>query len=469
MEAKTKLVTTVLASFVEGKFYQSQDQAARELQETVRAVLDIDPEFVLKLAAYARNVMHLRSVPIFLLNEFANSGRIVNHSRKYVTACIGRADEITELLALSLESRKELPGQKPSQFILKGLAPAFNKFDEYQFAKYNRDGDVTLKDALFLTHPVAKNEGQQYLFDAIANETLETPDTWEVAISENGATKESWEAILPKMGYMALMRNLNGMLRNGVNPELILPKLTDPVAIQKSKQYPFRYYSAYKAIKDAGYMHDEALRAKAIMDGLNKAMDLSVANIPKIPGNSLVLLDVSGSMTWRTISAKSKVTPAEIARVFGAISSTVCDHADIIVFADQFGAIHFKENEGILQKMATIAGAHVGGGTEAHLPIDFCRKMKLKYDRVFLFSDMQCYTQDYYSESFAKSFTLYQREVAPTYLYSVDLVGYGTAVVPQDQKKVLLLSGFSEKLFEFIPRFETNRETLIQDIEDYKV
>lgn len=270
---------------------------------------------------------------------------------------------------------------------------------------------------------------------------------------------------------MALLRNLNNVLKVGVSSHhinLVYMALTDPIAIKKSKQYPFRYYSAYKAIKDAGYSFDDAKRASAVMDGLNKAMELSVANIPKIPGKSLVLVDVSGSMTWQTISKKSKVTPAEIAGLFGAIASDVCDNADIIVFADQFGAIHFKENDGILQKMGTIAGAHVGGGTEAHLPIEFCRKMKLKYDRVFLFSDMQAYTNDYY-QSFAKSFISYQREITPAYLYSVDLTGYGTAVVPQDQSKVLLLSGFSEKLFEFIPRFETNRETLVQNIEDYHI
>lgn len=198
MEAKTKLVTEVLASFVEGKFYQNKTQVVRDLQETVRTVLEIDPEFVLKLAVYARKVMYLRSVPLFLINEYANSGRILPNSRKYVSACIGRADEITELLALSLESREELPGKKASQFILKGLGPAFNNFDEYQFAKYNREATVTLKDALFLCHPCAKSLAQQTLFDAIANDDLATPDTWEVEISGKGSTKETWEAMLEK-------------------------------------------------------------------------------------------------------------------------------------------------------------------------------------------------------------------------------------------------------------------------------
>lgn len=474
MDAKTKLVTTVLASFVEGKFYQSRSQVINELRATVKAVLDVDPEFVLKLAVYARKVMLLRSVPLFLLNEYANSGARVSRSRKYVYNTVERVDEITELLALSMDSRKANPekfgNKKASMFILRGIAPAFNKFDEYQFSKYKGEGNaVSLKDALLMTHPCPKDKEQQALFDAIVNGTLAPPETWEVTISGSGASKESWESILPKMGYMALLRNLNNFIRHGVDLEQVISKLTNPVAIKKSKQYPFRYFSAYKAIKDAGYSGSEGRYASAVLNALEKAMELSVENVPKIPGKSLVLVDVSGSMSWRTISDKSKVTPAEIASLFGAISSKICDNAQVVVFADQFGVINFVEGSGMLKRMETITRANVGGGTEAHLPMEFARQKRVKYDRVFLFSDMQCYASGGYGASFAKSFTAYQREVEPAFLYSCDLVGYGTAQVPQSNDKVLMLSGFSEKLFDFVPKFEADRASLVKEIEGYKV
>jgi hypothetical protein len=156
--------------------------------------------------------------------------------------------------------------------------------------------------------------------------------------------------------------------------------------------------------------------------------------------------------------------------MFGAIASKVCDDADIVVFADRFGVVPFPADEGILNRMQRISGVHVGGGTEAYLPMDFARKMKVKYDRVFLFSDMQCYDHSRYGmNSFAKSFYAYQREVFPAYLYTVDLTGYGTAQVPQYNPKVCMLSGFSEKIFDFIPAFESDRETLVNNIEGYKL
>ena len=476
MDAKMKLVTETLASFVEGKFYTDKNISQQEFTKTVREVLKFDPEFVLKLAVYARKVMHLRSIPLFLLNEYANSGASVYGARKYVPACIERADEITELLSLSMHTRltdpeKRFRGKKASMFILKGLAPAFNAFDSYQFSKYKGlDSEVSMKDALLLAHPIPKDKEQQAIFDQIVNGTLAPPETWEVAISEHGASKESWEAILPKMGYMAVLRNLNNFIKHGVSLELVLNKLTDPVAIRKSKQYPFRFYSAYKTIKDTDYSSDVDRRyIQAILDGLEKAIAISAESIPKIPGRSLVLVDVSGSMSWGNISKHSKMTPADIAGMFGAISSKICDNADVIVFATEFGKVRFEKNQGILKRMELISRADVGGGTEAYKPVDYARKIRSKYDRIFLFSDMQCYDARGGFNSFARSFYGYQREVNNTYLYTIDLTGYGTAQVPQDNDKVLMLAGFSEKLFEFIPSFESDRLTLVQEIENLHV
>jgi hypothetical protein len=170
-------------------------------------------------------------------------------------------------------------------------------------------------------------------------------------------------------------------------------------------------------------------------------------------------------MTWKTISEHSKMTPADIAGMFGAISSRICEKSDVIVFASSYGRVVFEEDQETLDRVSMLRRVDVGGGTEAWKPMEHARQMKAKYDRIFMFSDMQCY--DNMDDNFAKSFLLYQREVAPAFLYSVDLMGYGTTQVPSNQDKVILMSGFSEKLFDFIPKFETGRETLIQDIEGY--
>lgn len=472
MKAKDELNTRVLSSFHEPKFYENRSEANLGLSQAISKVLDIDPEYVLKLAAYARNEFGLRSLPLILLNEFANSGKFVYGGRKYVPAVVQRADEITELMALSLHTRttnpeKKFEGKRQSMFIKNGLKKAIGKFDQYQLSKYNRDGEVKLRDVIFITHPKSDTAEQRATYDGIINGTLEPPETWEVYISTHGASKESWEKILPKMGFMAVLRNLNNFVKHDVNIDPVTELLTNPDAVRKSKLYPFRFFSARKALEESKTM-ENSFKVGKLINAVNVAMELSVENMPTIPGKSLIIVDASYSMTSR-VSDKSTVSCADIAGLFGAIASKMCESSDVIAFADEYGRVVLDENMNILDRMNKIRTADVGSATYAHKPMAHARRMKAAYDRIFLFSDMQCYADGYYGESFAKEFILYQREVKPAYLYSIDLTGYGTSQVPSDSQNVCLLAGFSEKIFKFIPLFEMNKSELIKDIEGYRV
>nr|WP_290932640.1 TROVE domain-containing protein [Haliscomenobacter sp.] len=123
-----------------------------------------------------------------------------------------------------------------SKQVQKGLADAFNKFDAYQFAKYNRVGsEVKLRDALFLTHPKAIDTAQQAIFDQIAKNELAVPYTWETKLSALGqvvfkdeiqkkaAFRQKWEELIDsgKLGYMALLRNLRNVIEAGVSTKAL--------------------------------------------------------------------------------------------------------------------------------------------------------------------------------------------------------------------------------------------------------
>ena len=149
----------------------------------------------------------------------------------------------------------------------KGLSAAFNKFDEYQFAKYNREAAVKFKDALFLVHPKAKDETQQELFDKIVRDELSIPYTWETELSTLGqikydsqelkkeAVRLKWEELIysNKLGYMATLRNLRNILEAEVSKDAlkkVCGYLTDEKAVAKSKQLPFRFLAAYLELKE---------------------------------------------------------------------------------------------------------------------------------------------------------------------------------------------------------------------------
>jgi len=267
MTPEWELYTTVVTTMgTEDKFYESGDDRVRRIADLVRKV---DAEFVAQLAVYARVEMHLRSVPLLLLVELANCHRGDSLVSRAVSRTVQRADEITELLmCYQWRMGKENLHGLSSQ-LRKGLAEAFNRFDEYQFAKYNRtDRKVTLRDALLLVHPKPKNAAQGELFRKILNGNLETPYTWETELSAVGQQKfysaeardqelcDTWQELIKsgRLGYMAMLRNLSNMTNLCIDDEckqIVCDRLSDEEAVHKGKQLPFRYLAAYlQLVKD---------------------------------------------------------------------------------------------------------------------------------------------------------------------------------------------------------------------------
>lgn len=271
MTPEWELYTTVVTTMgTEDKFYEKGEDRVRRIAELVRKV---DAEFVAQLAVYAREEIHLRSVPMLLLVELANCHRGDSLVSRAVSRTVQRADEITELL-MCYQWRMGRKGlRRLSSQLRKGLAEAFNRFDEYQFAKYNRtDRKVTLRDALLLVHPKPKDEAQGELFRKILNGSLETPYTWETELSAAGqrcsvsgkdkaeAKREAWQQLVEslRMGYMATLRNLRNMLKLRLDDESmqqVCDYLADPDAVRKSKQLPFRFLSAYLEIVSVRHPH----------------------------------------------------------------------------------------------------------------------------------------------------------------------------------------------------------------------
>lgn len=266
MTPEWELYTTVVTTMgVEDKFYESGEERVRRIADLVRKV---EPEFVAQLAVYTREEMHLRSVPLLLLVELDCCHQGDSLVSRAVGRTIQRADEITELLMCYLwrTGKSDLSGL--SSQLRKGLAEAFNKFDEYQFAKYNRKNrKVTLRDALALVHPKPKDDRQADIFRKIKSDTLETPVTWETELSAVGqrhfdseeekeeAKREVWRKLVQshRLGYMATLRNLRNMLKLGMDEEtiqMVCDYISNPEAVRKSKQLPFRFLSAFLELMD---------------------------------------------------------------------------------------------------------------------------------------------------------------------------------------------------------------------------
>jgi 60 kDa SS-A/Ro ribonucleoprotein len=295
-----QLRRSVLAHMLfEGEFYEDGKSAADRIVEHARAV---SPQELAAVAVEARAVHNLRHVPLLLTSVLADTGRVVpGLVSSTLEQVIWRADELGEFVSLYWRG-----GKTPlSAQVKKGLAAALRKFDAYQLAKYDRAAKVRLRDVLFLTHAKPADEAQAELWKKLAANELAAPDTWEVALSGGADKAETFARLLRdrKLGYLALLRNLRGMVEAGVDVELIRQALAERRGADRV--LPFRYTAAARACPQLEPAIDQALVA-------------AINGMSPLPGKTLVMVDVSGSM-FVPLSSKSDLTRADAAATLAAI------------------------------------------------------------------------------------------------------------------------------------------------------
>jgi 60 kDa SS-A/Ro ribonucleoprotein len=463
-----ELYTAVATAALNDQFYEN---ATDKLQRLRELIAKNDAEFVAKLAVYAREQMYLRSVPLVVTVELAKQQSGNSIVSKLANRVVQRADEITELLAYYAlaNERKDLKKlNKLSKQLQKGLADAFNKFDEYQFAKYNRDAEVKLKDALFLVHPKAKDEAQQVLFNKIVKDELTAPYTWEVELSALGqqkfdtvelkqaAVRAKWEELnfSNKMGYMATMRNLRNILEAEVSKEAlnkVCEYLGNAKAVANSKQLPFRFLSAYRELKQLSNG-----RVSKVLEALEEAVLQSAVNIAGYDENTKVVIaaDVSGSMQ-KTISAKSKVQNYDIGLMLAMLLQSRCENVITGMFGDTWKVINVPKKN-ILSNVDEFhrREGEVGYATNGYLVVKDLLDRKKVVDKVMLFTDCQLWDSNSGSENIADLWKQYKKMAPGAKLYLFDLAGYGNVPLNVQRDDVYLIAGWSDKIFGVLKAIE---------------
>ncbi|QHS57341.1 TROVE domain-containing protein [Mucilaginibacter sp. 14171R-50] len=495
LSPEMELYTAVVTWSLNDSFYEKDEARLARLQKLIAAC---NPVFVGKLAVYARTKMYMRSVPLVLVTELAKLHSGDDLVARVTDGVIGRADEITELLAC-YETLNKRTGTKKlnrlSKQMQKGLSAAFNRFDEYQFGKYNRDGAIKLRDALFLVHPKAKDELQQVLFNKIVNGDLQTPYTWETELSALGqigfdseeakaeAFRAKWEELIDsgKLGYMALLRNLRNIQEAGVSYahfQKVCARLADADEVARAKQFPFRYLAAYRELKATGTMAPVKGLAKKLsalllgnkgytselMNALEKAAQASAANIKGFNHETRVLLacDVSGSMQV-PVSAKSKILLYDVGLMLAMLLQSRCKNVEVGMFGDTWKTIVVPRNNilGNVQEFYRREG-EVGYSTNGYLVIKDILSRKAQMDKVFLFTDAQLWNSSSTTGDHIQPLWLrYKAEVSPNAkLYLFDLKGYGQAPLQILRNDVYLVAGWSDKVFEVLAALENGSSAL---------
>lgn len=201
--------------------------------------------------------------------------------------------------------------------------------------------------------------------------------TWEALAGwlQGPMDRAAWEAVIPSMGAMALVRNLRNFDQAGVSDEVaarVAAKISDPAEVARSRQFPFRYLAAYR--------HAPSLRWAY---PLEQALGHSLANVPALGGRTLVLVDRSGSMFFSRLSERSELTRADAAAVFGSALALRAADADLVEFGTSSKRVKYRKGESVLKILDRFGDL---GGTDT---TEAVRRHYKKHDRVLIVTDEQ--------------------------------------------------------------------------------
>ncbi len=313
LKDKTELVTILLTSFVNDQFYRSADDTQKRVAELVSKVAD--KKFIAKAAIYARNEFGMRSISHVVAGELAKSAAIKGESwtKSFYDQVVRRLDDMLEIVSyVWKEGKKPLPNS-----LKKGFRAAFNRFDGYQLSKYQANqAGFKLVDLVNLVHPIPTDRNKE-AFAALMNGKLKNLTTSQTALTDIGqkATSDTdknqlradfWLNSVTNrtIGYIDLVRSLTKIVTDAPAAiDATCDMLTDKGLIKNSKIMPFQLLTAIKMVQANAAGKD----TRNIVRALNDALNLSCDNIPLFDGNTVVVVDISGSMNT-PVSAKSTLS-----------------------------------------------------------------------------------------------------------------------------------------------------------------
>ncbi|MFF2408475.1 TROVE domain-containing protein [Streptomyces sp. NPDC058092] len=482
---RSELFLLAVANFVSQQtFYEDGEQRDNRFAELVRVLAVGDPEWTAGLLHWLRRDGGMRTASIVGAAEYVKARLDAGaddgpSNRQVVDSVLLRADEPGELLGY-WTSRYGRAVPKP---VKRGIADAVRRlYNGTSLLKYDtaskgyRFGDIlNLVHASPDPHKPWQGELFRYALDRrhhpeaavvpVSDRTLTAHRVlMELPVGERRAVVESadgaerlaaagmtwealagwlqgpmdaaaWEAVIPSMGAMALVRNLRNFDEAGVSDEVaaqVAAKICDPDVVAASRQFPFRYLAAYQHAPSLRWAHP-----------LEKALGHSLSNVPALPGRTLILVDRSGSM-WSPLSDRSQLNRADAAAIFGTALALRAAAADLVQFGTNSAPVRYRRRESVLKVLERFGDL---GGTNT---AEAVRRHYKRHDRVLIVTDEQA------SFSYAADATGSVPSGVPVYTWN--LAGYRVGHAESGGGNRHTFGGLSDAAFRMVPLLEAGRD-----------
>jgi 60 kDa SS-A/Ro ribonucleoprotein len=465
LTSEQALAQLAVTGCLNGTFYATaQDQ----LQAVLELANACEPEFVAKVAVYARRQDCMKDMPALLCAVLAVRdgellqkvfGRVIDNGkmlRNFVqivrSGAVGRKSLGTRPRRLV---RQWIAGQSMEQLFHASLGQKPSLCDVIRMV-HPKPNDT--QRANFYAYLIGKPFDREQLpdearqFEMFKNEEASLPNINFQFLSALPLTTAEWLVIAQRASWTTLRMNLNTFQRHGVfdcddTTMLIAARLADPDRILKAKAFPYQIMTTLLNIN-----HDAP---SVLRDALEQAMEIATANVPALPGRTVVAIDISGSMhapvTGYRTGSTSTTTCLDAAAVLAAAVLRRNPDAVVMPFHTKVSRIKLAANESIAGTASRLRELP-SGGTDCSVVLKELNRKRERADTVIFFSDNESWidaNRHGGCTGMLKEWRRFKVRNPGAQLVCIDIQPYTTVQAPVADD-VTHVGGFSDQVFEVL-------------------
>ena len=472
-DADHKLAQLAMSGTFGDIFYQS---AETELAEMIKVADLVEPEFLAKTAIYARENGHMKDMPAFMLAVLSSRDatlfsrvfpRIVTNGKML--------RNFVQIMRSGQTGRKSL-GSRPKAMVASWL----NTASDRALLQASVGNNPSLADVIKMVHPKPASPQRDALFAWLIGKPCDVallpgdvreyisfmktgagklPDVPFQMLTHLQLTTEHWSEIALTASWQMVRMNLNTFLRHKVLEDKdvvahVASVLRDPERIASANGFPYQLMTAYQALSDK--MPNE------VCEALHDAMELSVANVPKIEGKIVVCPDVSGSMNSPVTGYRKGATSVtRFVDVAGLVSAAFLRRNPttmVLPFEYTVCGTRLEPRDTILTNARKLADLG-GGGTNCSAPLELLIKTAKRADLIIYVSDNQSWadvSRGHGNTAMMQNWERFKIHNPKAKLVCIDIAPYGTTQV-KSRDDILNIGGFSDAVFDQIANFATDK------------
>jgi len=474
------------------------NDAKTQLKTLLTMAAEVSDEYLARVAVYSREQGYMKDMPAALLAVLSTRSpklfrkvfsRIVDNPRMIRT--------FVQIMRSGAVGRRSL-GNAPKKMIQR----AIQNMPGFLLLNSSVGNNPSMSDVIKMVHPrpvdtnnLTKNEmqaafawiiGKEYNpehlpkafqeYEAFkAGERAEVPRcNFRLIDGLETTTEDHWRQLGYGMNWTTLKMNLNTLARHGALKDSALIQHTIKLLSDKDKVAASRCFP-YSIMTGFNYLSEDV--PASLRGALQDALELSVDNVPEMPGRVLVSIDISGSMCSLVGDGMGKTQCIDAAGLFGAAILKKNPDAKVTAFSEQLFHRRLNPRDSIATITRQIKGSGFHGATRWDAAIDWALNEREKFDAIIWVSDMEANLDSvrYSSRSFygyewgGGSSTNAQQLIAEyrkkvnknVKIITINMTANGghAQVDGEFDHNVLQVAGFSDHVFDVIASFMKAKES----------